>query len=429
MNSSPVRILPATAATARALRAASRRDQNQARRVAARIVASVRRGGGPALELWRQRLERPAPAGPLLPLAVPRAELARAWRRLPPPLQAALRQAKAHIRQMAEWQRPVEWRRQMLPGVLVGQIVRPLESVGCYVPAGRHPLPSTLLMTVVPARAAGVARIAVACPQPGDAVLGAAWLAGAGEVYRMGGAQAIAALAYGAGPVRAVEKIVGPGNRYVTAAKELVQSDCAIDFPAGPTEVLWLADADARLEFAAADLIAQAEHDPDAAAWLVVLSRRQAAAAAAAIARQLAAAPNPIARRALRRRGAILVARGKAEALAAANLLAAEHITLPAAWLPQLQAAGSVFLGAFAPQAVGDYLSGANHVLPTGGGPRRRGGLSIMDFVKIATVQQLSRPGLARLAPGIITLARAEGLEAHARSVELRLPASARRRP
>lgn len=429
MNPSPLRILAASPASVRALRAASRRDQNQARRVAARIIAGVRRGGGPALERWRQRLEPQAGAGRPLPLAVPRGELARAWRRLPAPLQAALRQAEAHIRQMAEWQRPVEWWRQMMPGVQVGQIIRPLASVGCYVPAGRHPLPSTLLMTVVPARVAGVARIAVACPQPGDAVLGAAWLAGAAEVYRMGGAQAIAALAYGAGPVRPVEKIVGPGNRYVTAAKELVRADCAIDFPAGPTEVLWLAGVDASMEFAAADLIAQAEHDPDAAAWLVVLSRRQAAAAAAAVVRQLAAAPNPVARRALRRRGAILVARGKAQALATANQLAAEHITVPAAWLPELQAAGSVFLGAYAPQAAGDYLSGTNHVLPTGGGPRRRGGLAIMDFVKIITVQQLSRSGLARLAPGITTLARAEGLEAHARSVELRLAAPAGRRP
>lgn len=423
MNGSLVRILPASPASVRALRAASHRERDQARAVAARIVAAVRREGGAGLARWRRRLEGPAGAGAPAPLAVARQEMARAWRRLPGPLQAALRQAEMNIRQMAQWQRPAEWRRQMATGVQVGQVVRPLGSVGCYVPAGRHPLPSTLLMTVVPARVAGVRRIVVACPQPEDAVLGAAWLAGATEVYRMGGAQAIAALAYGAGPVRPVEKIVGPGNRYVTAAKELVWRDCGIDFLAGPTEVLWLADAKANLAFAAADLIAQAEHDPDAAAWAVVLNRRQAGELARAIARQLAAAPNPIARRALRRKGAILVAKGKTQALAVANQLAAEHITLPAAWLPELQAAGSVFLGGYAPQAAGDYLSGTNHVLPTGGGALRRGGLSILDFVKIMTVQQLTRRGLAALAPGITMLAQAEGLAAHAHSVAMRTAA------
>lgn len=416
-----MRILPASPAAVRALRAVSRRERDQALAVAAPIVAAVRRDGGAGLARWRRRLERPAGAA-LPPLAVSPGEMARAWRRLPGPVQAALRQARANIRQMAEWQRPAEWRRRMAPGVHVGQIVRPLDSVGCYVPAGRHPLPSTLLMTAVPARVAGVRRIAVACPQPEDAVLGAAWLAGATEVYRMGGAQAIAALAYGAGPVRPVEKIVGPGNRYVAAAKELVWRDCAIDFLAGPTEILWLADAKANLELAAADLIAQAEHDPDAAAWAVVLNQRRAGELAQAIARQLAAAPNPTARRAMRRKGAILVAKGKPQALAIANQLAAEHITLPAAWLPQLQAAGSVFLGDYAPQAAGDYLSGPNHVLPTGGGARRRAGLSILDFVKIMTVQQLTRRGLAALAPGITILARAEGLTAHVRSVQVRMP-------
>lgn len=417
----PIRILPATAAVLASLRAASRRDQNQARAVAARIADSVRRGGGPALERWRHKFERPAGAASPSPLVVPRAELARAWRRLPPPLQAALQRAAANIRRMAEWQRPEEWRRQMAPGVQVGQIVRPLGSVGCYVPAGRHPLPSTLLMTVIPARVAGVARIAVACPQPADAVLGAAWLAGATEMYRMGGAQAIAAFAYGAGPVKAVEKIVGPGNRYVTAAKECILPHCPIDFLAGPTEVLWLADAKANLRFAAADLIAQAEHDPDAAAWAVVLRRRQAVELAGAVASQLAATPNPVAWRALRRKGAILVANSKHHAMALANQLAAEHISLPATWLPLLRSAGSVFLGPYAPQAVGDYLSGTNHVLPTHSGANRRGGLSVMDFVKIITVQEITRRGLAALAPAISLLAQTEGLAAHAASVSLRL--------
>ncbi|MGH9534076.1 MAG: histidinol dehydrogenase [Terriglobales bacterium] len=421
MTGAALRIVPATPAAALQLRAVSRRDAERAGRVAAGIIADVRRRGIHGLDAWRRKLEAPAAGAVPLPLRVPPAELPRAWRRLAPALQAALRQAHDHVRRMAEWQRPAEWRRQIAPGVRVGQVVRPLDSVGCYVPAGRHPLPSTLLMTAVPARAAGVGRIAVACPAPADAVLGAAWLAGVTEVYRMGGAQAIAALAYGAGPVAAVDKIVGPGNRFVTAAKELVRRDCEVDFLAGPTEVLWLADAQAPAEFIAADLIAQAEHDPDAAAWAVVLSRRQAAAVVEAVTRQLAAAPNPTARRALRRRGAILVARDRRQALAAANALAAEHVTLPAAWLPELQAGGSVFLGVYSPVAAGDYLTGPNHVLPTGGGARRRGGLSVSDFLKVITVQELSRTGLRRLAPAIAVLARAEGLEAHARSIEARL--------
>ena len=360
------------------------------------------------------------------PLRVPPAELPRAWRRLPADLQAALRQAQAHIRQMAEWQRPAEWRRQIAPGVRVSQIHRPLDSVGCYVPAGRHPLPSTLLMTAVPARVAGVSRIAVACPDPGDAVLGAAWLAGVNEVYRMGGAQAIAALAYGAGPVAPVDKIVGPGNTFVTAAKQIVWPDCEIDFLAGPTEILWLADRRSPPAYVAADLIAQAEHDPEACAWAVVLSCRQAAAISAAVAAQLQASPNPVARQSLRRRGAILMARSQAQAMAIANDLAAEHVTLPAAWLSDLRSAGSVFLGAYSPEAAGDYLTGPNHVLPTSGGARRRGGLSVADFLKVITVQELSPSGLNRLAPAITTLARTEGLEAHARSIEVRTPRAAR---
>lgn len=419
-QSAPLRIVAATPSAVAALRAGARRDGERARAVAERIVADVRRRGAAGLEGWRRRLECPAGAASPRPLRVPPGELPRAWRRLPADLQAALRQAHQHIRQMAEWQRPPEWTREIAPGVRVSQIVRPLESVGCYVPAGRHPLPSTLLMTAVPARAAGIARIAVACPDPGDAVLGAAWLAGVTEVYRMGGAQAIAALAYGAGPIAPVEKIVGPGNSFVTAAKQIVWPDCEIDFLAGPTEILWLADRRSPPAYIAADLIAQAEHDPEACAWAVVLSRRQAAQLAAAVSKQLQAAPNSVARQSLRRRGAILVARNRAHAMAIANDLAAEHLTLPAAWLPDLRSAGSVFLGAASPVAAGDYLTGPNHVLPTSGGARRRGGLSVADFLKVITVQELSRAGLHRLAPAITTLARTEGLEAHARSIEMR---------
>ncbi len=417
----PIRILALNDAALQALAAGARRDLERALPVAARIVADVRRRGGPALDAWRRRLDGAGGAPP--PLRVSKAECRQAWRRLPPDLRRALRQAHDHIRQMAQWQMPAEWTRAVAPGARIGQIVRPLASVGCYVPAGRHPLPSTLLMTAVPARAAGVERVVAVCPQPADVVLGAAWLANVDELYCAGGAQAVAALAYGAGPIAPVDKIVGPGNVYVTAAKRLVWPDCAIDFPAGPTEVLYIAPRGANAAFAAADLIAQAEHDPDACAWLIVFSAAQARACADAIARQLAAAPNPVARAALRRRGAILVARDRRQAMAAANRLAAEHVTLPRAWLPELRQAGSAFLGEYSPQSAGDYLSGTNHVLPTGGGARLRGGLSVLDFLKIITVQELTRPGLARLGPAITTLARCEGLEAHARSVEIRLAA------
>jgi histidinol dehydrogenase len=414
-----IRILPLTDANLAALAAGSRRDLERVLPVAARIVGDIRRRGEAALDAWRRRLDHRD--GALPPLRIPLSECRRAWRGLAPGLRQALQQAHDHIQQMAEWQKPAEWRRAIAPGVRIGQIVRPLASVGCYVPGGRHPLPSTLLMTAVPARVAGVARIVAVCPQPAEAVLAAAWLAGVSEVYCVGGAQAVAALAYGAGPIAAVDKIVGPGNVYVTAAKRLVWPDCAIDFPAGPTEVLYLAPRGANPEFAAADLIAQAEHDPDASAWLIVFSAAQARDCAAAIARQLAEAPQRVARTALRRRGTILVARTRRQAMAAANRLAAEHITLPGEWLADLQHAGSAFLGEYAPQAAGDYLSGTNHVLPTGAGARSRGGLSVVDFLKVITVQELTRSGLAGLGPAITTLAHCEGLDAHARSVAIRL--------
>jgi histidinol dehydrogenase len=292
-----------------------------------------------------------------------------------------------------------------------------LESVGCYVPGGRYPLVSTLLMTVIPAQVAEVKNIRVVSPQPRNEVLAAAGMLGVHEFYRVGGAQAVAALAYGTESILRVDKIVGPGNLYVTAAKKLVSFDCAIDFLAGPTEVAILSD-DGEPGFIAADLVAQAEHDPEALAVFITTSRALAKAVAASV-KQMTRG-NSIALESLRRHGAIVIADSRQQALDWANLIAAEHITVADSDVPFIQNAGSVFVGDYSPQAAGDYASGPNHVLPTAGAARFRGGLSVMDFVKVITVQKLSRHGLSRIAPSIECLAETEGLKAHAESIRVR---------
>lgn len=410
-----------------AILARSHRDLERAERVAARIVADVRRRGDRAVRAWSDQFASAAPSRFAPGARVPAGEVLAAWRRAPRDLRAALQGAAANIRRMAQWQLPRPWLRRMRPGVQIGQVVRPLESAACYVPGGRHPLPSTLLMTAIPARVAGVERVVVACPRPDDAVLAAAHVAQVDEIYCLGGAQAVAALAYGTQSIAPVAKIAGPGNSFVTAAKRLVAADCGIDFLAGPTEVLLVAAGDENAGFLAADLLAQAEHDPQAAAWLVTPSRALARRVQAAVAEQLAACPNPTAAAALRSRGAIVLTRDLRQAMAIANRLAPEHITVPARCLGQVRHAGSIFVGEHAPQAVGDYMSGTNHVLPTGRLARLRGGLSVADFVKVITVQKLTAAGLRALGPAIITLAQAEGLAAHASSVALRL--APRRRP
>ena len=421
----------------RLARAHANRDQVWRR--AAQIVRDVRQGGDLELDHWTRKLEGvrllfPGPANraessvkktaePARALLYNRAAMAAAWKAIPPELRRALEHAARNLRRMAQWQMPRAWQKTIEPGVRVGQIVRPLDAVGCYIPGGRHPLPSTVLMTAIPARVAGVKRVVAACPQPAPAVLAAGWLAGVDAMYAIGGAQAIAALAYGTAAIPKVDKIVGPGNQYVTAAKLQVARDCAIDFGAGPTEVLLVAEAGSNPEWLAADLLAQAEHDPRAAAWLLTSSPTLARAVIAAVERQLAELPQPnrqAAQQALADYGAVVVTKSAAEALRLANRIAPEHITLSAAAREQLRNAGSIFIGQYAPQAVGDYMSGANHVLPTVGGARTRAGLSVLDFVKIITVPQLTSSGLRGLAGDIACVARAEGLEAHARSVEIR---------
>ena len=312
---------------------------------------------------------------------------------------------------------PREWRREIQPGISVGQLVRPLESVGCYVPGGRYPLPSTLLMTVIPAQVAGVRQIRVASPRPATATLAAAAFLGVREFYRVGGAQAIAALAYGTKDIPRVDKIVGPGNRYVTAAKKLVAFDCAIEFLAGPTEAV-IISADGDPAYIASDLVAQAEHDPDALCIFIATSRALTKKVQKEVHRRARA--NPIAAQSLSRRGAILLAASLEQAVEISNRIAPEHLTIPEALAPAVQHAGAVFLDEFTPQAAGDYISGPNHVLPTGGMARVRGGLSTLDFVRVIACQQVSRAGIGQIAPPGITLATAEGLQGHAEAFRVR---------
>jgi histidinol dehydrogenase len=351
------------------------------------------------------------------PVCVTEAELREAWQETPAELREAIAQAAANIRRYCVWQKPKEWRREIQPGVCVGQLVRPLESVGCYVPGGRYPLPSTLLMTVIPAQVAGVPQIRVVSPHPAQVTLAAAAYLGVREFYRVGGAQAIAALAYGTKSIPRVNKIVGPGSRYVTAAKKLVAFDCAIEFLAGPTEALFISDKGDPV-LIACDLVAQAEHDPDAICILITSSHELARAAQTEVQRR--AKTNPIAAQSLIHRGAILLVSSLEEAVETANRIAPEHLTLPSVLAPSVQNAGSIFLNEFTPQSAGDYISGPNHVLPTGAMSRLRGGLSVLDFLRVISCQEVSREGIQQIAPPAITLAEAEGLRGHAESLRVR---------
>jgi histidinol dehydrogenase len=350
---------------------------------------------------------------------VPEAELKEAWTAAPEEFRQALIAAAANIRKYCSWQKPQPWRESIAPGIQAGQVVRPLQSAGCYVPGGRYPLPSTLLMTVIPAQTAGVMEIRVVSPRPAPETLAAAYFLDVREFYRVGGAQAIAALAYGTRSLPRVDKIVGPGNLFVTAAKKLVAFDCAIDFLAGPTEAVILSEQ-GEARFIAADLVAQAEHDPDALAIFVTASETMAERVAREV--MAAAAQNETALAAWKKNGAILVADSHQQALEFANRIASEHLTVSEEDLPHVRHAGSIFIGDYSAQAAGDYAVGPNHVLPTGASARFRGGLGVQDFLKTISVQQLSRAGLAGIGGTVITLAEAEGLKAHAESIRVRRP-------
>jgi len=330
----------------------------------------------------------------------------------------AIETAAKNIRNFAEWQLPRPWVRTIHPGLRVGQAIRPLESVGCYAPGGRYPLPSTVLMTVIPAQVAGVKRIAVASPRPAPETLAAAAIIGVTEFYRVGGAQAIAAFAYGTDSIAPVNKIVGPGNTYVTLAKKLVAFDCGIDFLAGPTEIIYCA-TEGNAEFIASDLVAQAEHDPEALAIFITASTRLAKSVikhATAMAKE-----NTIASQSLGARGVVLIAKSRRQALDWTNELGGEHVTVPSEDVYDVKCAGSIFLGDHTAQSLGDYASGPNHTLPTGNVARYRGGLNVIDFVRIITLQEASRKGLEKIGPTVMLLAEAEGLKGHAASVRVRM--------
>ncbi|HEV8048455.1 MAG TPA: histidinol dehydrogenase [Terriglobales bacterium] len=379
-----------------------------------RIIADVRKHGDRAVRKYAERWDELSKQEPL---RVAQDEINSAWKSASAELRNSLRAAAANIRRFCEWRKPVEWMRTR-QGISVGQIVRPLDSVGCYVPGGRYPLVSTLLMTVIPAQVAGVQNVRVVSPKPRAEVLAAAGMLGVREFYRIGGAQAIAALAYGTQSVSRVDKIVGPGNLYVTAAKKLVAFDCAIDFLAGPTEVVIVSDK-GNPEFIAADLVAQAEHDTETFAAFITTSDKLAQQVARA-AKKLSRG-NSVAEQALSRNGVILVSSSRRQSFEWANDLASEHLTVAAKDVSLVRNAGSLFVGDYSPQAAGDYASGPNHVLPTGGAARLRGGLSVLDFVKVISVQRLSRAGLRFVAPIVESLANAEGLRAHADSIRIRV--------
>jgi histidinol dehydrogenase len=381
------------------------------------IVDDVRRNGDAALLKYAHQLDG---LDSEQSAQVSESDIQDAWKRAPTQLQTALQKAAKNIRQFCEWQKPKGWTKSG-NGISLGQLIRPLDSVGCYVPGGRFPLVSTLLMTVIPAQVAGVKNIRVISPRPSAEVLAGAAMLGVEEFYRVGGAQAIAALAYGTETIPRVTKIVGPGNSYVTSAKRLVAFDCSIDMLAGPTEVV-IVSSKGKPAFIAADLVAQAEHDPETLAVFITTSRKFASLVANQLQPDLRESlrENPIAQQSLASRGAILIADSREQAFEWANRIAPEHITIEKKDLRLVCNAGSVFIGDYSAQAAGDYASGPNHVLPTAGAARFRGGLSVMDFVKVISFQELSSAGLRKLSPTIMRLAETEGLRAHAESIRVR---------
>jgi histidinol dehydrogenase len=411
-----LRILPLDQAqtfiTRKALRLA------EAEQTVAPILEAVRKRGDEAVLEYARKFDGLSGSD----LTIRPAEWREAESNVTPEFTAALELAAKNIREYGELQLPRETWVRFPDGRRLGYVIRPLESMGAYIPAGRYPLPSTILMTVIPARVAGVKTICVTSPRPSPEILATARFLGVENVFRVGGAQAIAALAFGTATIPRVDRIVGPGNIYVAAAKKLLAGEVGIDFVAGPTEIVIIVEeADPR--HIAADMLAQAEHDVEASAIVLTTSRKLAEAVAREVGRQLETLPTAaVACESIRNNSAVILCPSVDAAVEASNRLAPEHLAIyDESLLPNIQHAGSVFLGAHSPEAAGDYASGPNHVLPTSGAARVRGGLSPADFVKVISVQELTSEGLCKLAPAITTLARAEGLEAHARSVEVRL--------
>ena len=397
-------------------------------RVAA-IIDDVRTRGDAALIDYAERFDGVTPTA----LRVPAADFERALAILPEEALAAIEAAAANIRAFHEAQRTPDIDLEPTAGVRLGRLTRPLDAVGLYVPAGSAPLPSTVLMLAIPAAVAGCPRAVIATPPRDDggadpAVLAAARLCGIDEVYVAGGAQAVAALAYGTETVPAVDKIFGPGNAWVTEAKQQVARDpdgAALDMPAGPSEVLVIADQSARASWVASDLLSQAEHGTDSQALLVTTSQSLGQAVVEALEQQLATLPRAEIARAALAHGRILLVGDLDEAVAVSNAYAPEHLILQtedaAACVPGITAAGSVFVGPYTPESLGDYCSGTNHVLPTYGFARTYSGLGVEDFERRITVQTVTPEGLRNIGPVAAMLAEIEGLDAHARAVTLRL--------
>jgi histidinol dehydrogenase len=401
------------------------------------IVEGVRTRGDTALIDYTARFDHwqaPAPAA----LRLAPGDFERAGRALAPDVSAALLYAAERIERYHAAALPKSWRMTDEHGSTLGQEVRPLDRVGVYIPGGRAAYPSTVLMTVIPARVAGVREIVLVSPPGVDGavnadVLAAARVAGVTEAYRVGGAQAVAALAYGTGTIRRVDKIVGPGNIYVALAKRLVFGEVGIDMVAGPSEVVVIADASAPAEWLAADLLAQAEHDPMARAVLITDSGVLIDEVAAALAVQLERLPRrTVAAESLAANGALIRVRTLDDAVELANRLAPEHLELavavPAALVPRVRHAGALFLGTCTPEVVGDYVAGPNHVLPTAGTARFASPLGTEDFVKRSSVIEYSPGGLAAALPHLRALTRIEGLAGHGAAAELRAAAGARPR-
>jgi histidinol dehydrogenase len=389
------------------------RDGETEQRVA-QIVADVRSNGETALLRYAREFDDLTG-----PIEISRTEMQTRAKTVPARVRKAIRVAAKNIRTVATRQVPRGWKVRVGAGLTVEQRIVPLDRVGCYVPGGRYPLPSTVLMTAIPATVAGVKDVIAVCPKPDAVVMAAALEAGVSRLFRIGGAQAIAALAYGTDSVPRVDKIVGPGNRYVAAAKAQIAGECGIDFYAGPTEIVIVATS-GPAEWIAADLIAQAEHDPDARAVLITTSRALANQVGLAVDAAMPATGPAAA--SIRAHGGIIVTRSTSEAIALANAAAAEHLVVDDdAMAAKVRCAGSLFVGTWSAQVAGDYAIGSNHVLPTAGAARVRGGLSAADFVRQITVQRLTQRGLKQIAPAVIDLATAEGLTAHAESIAVRL--------
>ena len=405
----------------------SQADINSVLTTVSDILNDVRENKDNAVKAYTAKFDK----AELDDLKVSEEEIKKAYDELDGELIKALESASSNIEKFHKAQIPEEWEMEVIPGITAGQIIRPINSVGCYIPGGRAVYPSTILMTVIPAKIAGVDRI-IACSPPGPdgkiqaAILVAADLAGVDEIYKCGGAQAIAAMAYGTESIAKVEKIVGPGNIFVTAAKKLVYGDVDIEFPAGPSEVLILADESAIPEYIAYDFLSQSEHDPNASCFLVTDSERIANESNELIEKFAKEAKrSEIIAESLEQHGHVILCNTMDEAIDFTNEYAPEHLIISTkddkAVLDKIKNAGSIFLGKYSPVAAGDYGSGTNHVLPTGGGAKMYSGLSTETFIKKPTVQTLTKDGIKELSKTVLPIAEYEGFFAHADSIKVRL--------